>query len=242
MVQSDQRWSEEELSAAVIAYMLMLDKERSGHPYNKSEINRELREGSLSSRTKASVEYRMQNISAALQAAGLPFINGYKPAKNVGSKVIEQLQRMLIAQRPNVLTPTDDPHELEKRVAVARGLLKLGSPPPAGQQAPLVSTSKTTSYKRCPHVKAWVLEHAEGVCEGCGEKAPFTTDSGIPYLEVHHVIHLAQGGADTVSNAVALCPNCHRRGHYSVSREEFVALLLVQIPRLNHLQEGPHES
>lgn len=35
-----------------------------------------------------------------------------------------------------------------------------------------------------------------------------------PYLEVHHIIFLAQGGDDTVDNAEALCPNCHRRKHY----------------------------
>ncbi|MFM0350878.1 HNH endonuclease [Paraburkholderia sp. RL17-347-BIC-D] len=25
---------------------------------------------------------------------------------------------------------------------------------------------------------------------------------------------LAQGGPDTVANAIALCPNCHRERHY----------------------------
>ncbi|MFT6916303.1 MAG: 5-methylcytosine-specific restriction protein A [Motiliproteus sp.] len=223
MAQSNQRWSEEELRAVVTAYMLMLDKEHTGQPYIKSEINRELREGALSNRTKGSIEYRMQNISAALQAIGRPYIPGYKPAKNVGSNVIEQLQRMLVGQRPDVLAPTDDPQELEKRVAVARDLIKPDSTPPVGQQAPVVGTSTTSSYMRCPQVKAWVLENAAGVCEGCGVQAPFTTDAGAPYLEVHHLNHLAQGGHDTVGNTVALCPNCHRRCHYSLDKAEFIS-------------------
>ena len=36
---------------------------------------------------------------------------------------------------------------------------------------------------------------------------------GTHYLEVHHIDQLAKGGADTVENAVALCPNCHRKMH-----------------------------
>jgi len=33
-------------------------------------------------------------------------------------------------------------------------------------------------------------------------------------LEVHHKVPLAEGGDDTVENAIALCPNCHRHAHY----------------------------
>jgi 5-methylcytosine-specific restriction protein A len=31
---------------------------------------------------------------------------------------------------------------------------------------------------------------------------------------VHHLIRLADGGDDTVDNAVAACPNCHRQRHF----------------------------
>ncbi|WP_413817679.1 HNH endonuclease [Pseudomonas viridiflava] len=34
-------------------------------------------------------------------------------------------------------------------------------------------------------------------------------------MEVHHKIRLADGGLDTLENAVALCPNCHRATHYA---------------------------
>ncbi|ENE5200869.1 HNH endonuclease [Vibrio parahaemolyticus] len=54
-----------------------------------------------------------------------------------------------------------------------------------------------------------------GLFELCKTEAPFTTVTGNPYLEVHHVKHLSLGGTDTVSNCVALCPNCHRALHYS---------------------------
>ena len=47
------------------------------------------------------------------------------------------------------------------------------------------------------------------------EPAPFLKRSdGTPYLEVHHDVRLADGGADTVRNARALCPNCHGDAHH----------------------------
>lgn len=74
---------------------------------------------------------------------------------------------------------------------------------------------KALIFVRNPYVVAEVLERAEGVCEGCKEPAPFVREAnGKPYLEVHHRKWLARGGEDTVENAVALCPNCHRREHY----------------------------
>ena len=70
-------------------------------------------------------------------------------------------------------------------------------------------------FIRNPDVVAEVLERSRGICENCGNTAPFTRASdGTPYLEVHHVVTLANGGEDIVENAEALCPNCHRRKHY----------------------------
>ncbi|MFB3167451.1 HNH endonuclease signature motif containing protein [Neobacillus sp. 179-C4.2 HS] len=75
----------------------------------------------------------------------------------------------------------------------------------------------TTNYKRNPDVVVEVLKRAEGICEDCGNPAPFLRASnGSPYLEVHHVLPLAKGGDDTVENAVALCPNCHRKAHFGI--------------------------
>jgi hypothetical protein len=73
----------------------------------------------------------------------------------------------------------------------------------------------TTVFERNPDVVAEVLVRAAGVCEGCTKSAPFLRKSdGSPYLEVHHRIPLAQGGEDSIENAIALCPNCHRGAHY----------------------------
>lgn len=84
----------------------------------------------------------------------------------------------------------------------------------AGQ--PLKILVIVTVFDRSPDVVATVLLRANGVCEKCRQAAPFIRRSNrSPYLEVHHVIRLADGGNDSVENAVAVCPNCHRKAHYA---------------------------
>ena len=73
----------------------------------------------------------------------------------------------------------------------------------------------TFAYARNPDVVAEVLARANGLCESCGEAAPFCRKkNNEPYLEVHHVVQLSHGGEDTVDNALAVCPNCHRFHHF----------------------------
>ena len=70
-------------------------------------------------------------------------------------------------------------------------------------------------YHRNPDVVAEVLHRANGHCESCLKSAPFIGRAkGLPYLEVHHRAPLASGGFDTVENAMAVCPNCHRQKHF----------------------------
>ena len=67
--------------------------------------------------------------------------------------------------------------------------------------------------ERDSYVSEYVKRRACGVCDLCKSAAPFKDKNGRPYLESHHVIWLANDGADTIDNAVALCPNCHRKMH-----------------------------
>lgn len=72
-----------------------------------------------------------------------------------------------------------------------------------------------TVFQRNPDVVAEVLTRTDGICEECKQPAPFLRKKdNSPYLEVHHRIPLASGGDDTVENAIALCPNCHRKMHF----------------------------
>lgn len=138
---------------------------------------------------------------------------------------------------PDVAAPTADLDELDRRVARLR---KLPISRPTGNPTPRrVTTSQGVAYERRADVKAWVLRAAEGHCELCGSAAPFIGDDGEPYLEVHHVEQLAHGGPDTVENAVALCPNCHRRLHHCGDREADRQRLYAQVGRLTKADEHP---
>lgn len=94
-------------------------------------------------------------------------------------------------------------------------------------------TVQRTEYYRSPLVTELVLRRADGKCEypEC-EYTPFPTVAGRMYLEVHHIHWLRDGGPDTVENAAALCPNCHRAQHHAADREERRSALLAAIRRL----------
>lgn len=84
-------------------------------------------------------------------------------------------------------------------------------------------------------VKEWVNNIANGICELCNKKAPFISLQKRPFLEFHHVIHLADGGSDTINNVVAICPNCHRSLHFSIDNEFRRQQLYKKIRRLKKL-------
>ena len=76
------------------------------------------------------------------------------------------------------------------------------------------------------------LNTSAGKCSYCLESAPFKDKDNLPFLEVHHVIPLADDGPDTITNAVALCPNCHRAFHYARDRKKRIARLYQRFSRL----------
>ncbi|MGP5062853.1 HNH endonuclease [Psychrobacter celer] len=81
---------------------------------------------------------------------------------------------------------------------------------------------------RSTAIKLYAKKRANGLCEGCNGTAPFETKSG-PYLEVHHLTRLADGGADLPQNVIALCPTCHRKAHYSLGHLEFNNKLINKV-------------
>lgn len=228
----DTDWSVIEIRAAVDAYLKMLTLELNGQTFVKAHENLALREKTLLTRTKGSVEFRMQNISTVLMNMDRDFIKGYKPARNVGSKVEQEIRAVLIergVQPGDPKAPTADEDTLERRAAALQK--QPLNVPPKGIKQPKLASSSRTVFVRDPEVRAWVRKEAEGHCEGCGEPAPFLK-LDLPFLEVHHVRPLALKGSDQISNAVALCPNCHRRCHHSNDSVEFTESLYEKVGRL----------
>jgi hypothetical protein len=80
-VERGQPWTPHEVALVVADYFEMLRAELAGEPFSKADHNRSLR-ADLTNRSKQSVEYKHQNISAVLLGMGLPYIDGYKPARN----------------------------------------------------------------------------------------------------------------------------------------------------------------
>jgi 5-methylcytosine-specific restriction protein A len=81
-------------------------------------------------------------------------------------------------------------------------------------------------------IRLYVLRRAAGKCEGCGAIAPFTTVGGEPYLEPHHIRRLTDGGPDDPRWVAGICPNCHRRAHYSHDATEYNTTLAEVVQKL----------
>lgn len=102
-----------------------------------------------------------------------------------------------------------------------------GEPPAAERPTTVAEPTAAIRwvYRRDARVRRDVLRRAAGRCEHCHRRAPFVDDDERPFLEVHHVRRVADGGLDTPTNAVAICPNCHREAHYGRDRDVVNALL-----------------
>jgi hypothetical protein len=84
-------WSDDELDIIVADYFAMLQAERSGQTYVKAQRNRALRE--RTGRSRGSVEFKHQNISAVLLKLGMDRIAGYKPAFHFQDALIDAVDR-----------------------------------------------------------------------------------------------------------------------------------------------------
>ncbi len=111
------------------------------------------------------------------------------------------------------------PDELGRQLArsvdpakiIAKAKLRTGPPPK--------QTRQISDFVRDPFVVAAALARAQDQCEmpDCNSQL-FIRDDDRHYLEVHHIVPLGEGGDDTLINAAALCPSCHRELHFGKFR------------------------
>lgn len=225
-------WTNDELEASVDAYLAIQARYPNDEKFNKSAEHKLLQNGVLANRNTKSIDYRLQNISALFDELGLKPIVHYKPKVNIGSGIAARLTKILEAK--GLLAQSTDLPSTEGGVrnrhitpAKAQNFVDV----PEDDSAPQQGVTVTRYFVRNSKIKGWILENAKGICEACDQPGPFEMD-GKPYLEVHHVRHLAQQGKDRKNNTVALCPNCHRRCHHSSDREEFTDSLYKKVKRL----------
>ena len=106
-------WSETEIDLIVADYFAMVSAELAGQPFNKAERNRALQQ--LIPRSRGSIEFKHQNISAVMLGLGQPWIEGYKPAANFQNALVDGVLRWLDAHLdwlvPNEPHVTSMPHD-----------------------------------------------------------------------------------------------------------------------------------
>ncbi len=115
-------WTDREIDLVVADYFDMLQSELSHQPYNKAERNRALQE--LIGRSRGSIEFKHQNISAVLQLIGRTWISGYKPRANFQHALINGIERYLDATNDTIIA-----EEQAVRMLAAETDLFLEPPP-----------------------------------------------------------------------------------------------------------------
>lgn len=221
-------WRDEELQAAVETYIDMRQKQWTGEPLNKKACYQTLAE--RFGHTDKAFEYRMQNISHVYQQMGRAWLKGLPPAKNIGADIHQRIKTII-----DTLDPLTTAEQFEQEVITLRQAQRQAAPkqmPPPGVKNPTRIRAAVNQIARSPAVQAWLLENANGHCECCQSPAPFLDAHGEPYLEIHHMCRLADDGEDTVENAIAVCPNCHRALHYSQQAKTLADSVYTRIERL----------
>lgn len=86
-------WTDDELRAAVVAYLKIQRDTDDGKKVCKAHVWRGL--AARFPRTAKSFEFRAQNISHALDTMGREWIAGLKPASHVGAKMLARLRSII---------------------------------------------------------------------------------------------------------------------------------------------------
>ncbi len=139
--------------------------------------------------------------------------------------------QLFVAKEPSFsITEQSAADELVRKADPAT-ILKIAK---AARGKPPTKLVQRQDFVRNPYVVAGALIRARQKCEmpGCSS-ALFARDDGSIYLEVHHVHPLAEGGNDSLENAAAVCPSCHRELHLGKERSKRRTLLKNYIATLN---------
>jgi hypothetical protein len=124
-------WTDAENNLIVADYFQMLKLDAAGHPYVKADHNRRLQQ--RIGRSRGSIEFKYQNISAVLIALGEDWIPGYKPAVRFQMSLVDavvrwQAQNQEWLERVPVALSTSQLHE--------PATLWIGPPPTMSNQPP----------------------------------------------------------------------------------------------------------
>lgn len=142
------------------------------------------------------------------------YITGLGERQAALVEVVRKHSIDLLRERPGTVPSMDAIEDLDAR--------------PPGIPVPHKQSRMSTGFQRDQAVRDHVVKRAKGHCEFCGVEG-FLMASSLHYLEAHHIISLADQGADTVENVIALCPEHHREAHYGARREELEKAMVAKL-------------
>lgn len=130
---------------------------------------------------------------------------------NIGSRLYAA--KLSAAASAGASAATDIANKVDQNTILNRAKEATGKP--------RKTLKRRLEFIRNPNVVAGAIVRSKGKCEmpGCVTTL-FLRDDGDPFLEVHHIVPLAEDGDDTLANAAALCPMCHRELHFGAGRAE----------------------
>lgn len=123
-------WTDAENDTIIADYFAMLADDLAGKPYNKAQHNRDLQ--AAIGRSRGSIEWKHQNISAILIGLGETWITGYKPAFNFQTPLVDAVARWLAS---NAAWVSRAPQAAQAGHLREAGALWVG-PPPTMRNAP----------------------------------------------------------------------------------------------------------
>jgi hypothetical protein len=143
------------------------------------------------------------------------------------AEIASLIRKVISERRKTGLPDLDDGALADANIDELRKAAVLSARPSATQK------ERTFIYRvRSKAIHLYVLNRANGYCEGCNAAAPFRKADGRPYIEPHHTTRLADDGPDHPAKVIGLCPNCHRRAHHAEDANVFNRSLKRRLARL----------
>jgi len=190
-------WIHQQLAAAVDAYRWMQQRAIEGLKLNKTQLYRDL--ALAHGRTPKAWEYRMQNISHVLDQLNEPWIEGLKPAKNVGPEVTGVLIKLLKVAPPTAVSPATVTLLEQQRQLVNE----------SGYFLPENVEDQRDRVLRSIVQRQGQREFRAALLEAYGSKCAMTGCGVVDVLEAAHIHRYMGIGTNIVSNGLLLRADIH---------------------------------
>lgn len=182
----------------------------------RAEFPRDLRERHpIGTRFRADVTVKQKHVGNIPH--GPPYLGadrssiiretGYKPRPTI-----------MAVKRPGTISGrTYDYYEIEAADETPTSIAELREQAyQFADMAPPKTRREAWERTRSAIIAQYALLRSRGNCEGCKQPAPFMRRNGKPYLEIHHIHALGDGGSDHPLNVAAVCTSSgsHARSDY----------------------------